>query len=100
MRAATRLSTVDGKVLAESHGVFANFSGLPEAEARFEFKSAKTDGNVYLPVPTLRTSGAFDDLNRAPAGCRVFPVDERGASGPLGRGRVRVAQSEDGGCGG
>ncbi|MEV6242175.1 S8 family serine peptidase [Lentzea sp. NPDC051838] len=98
VEARTKLSTVDGKVLANSPGVFANFSGLPEAEtryvldvqaqrspkwtpfapkvsARFEFKSGKTDGNVYLPVPTLRISGAFDDLNRAPAGCRVFPVD-------------------------
>ncbi|KJK49842.1 hypothetical protein UK23_12575 [Lentzea aerocolonigenes] len=98
VRARTKLSTVDGEVLAESPGVFANFSGLPEVEARyvldveatrspkwtpfapkvsarFEFKSAQTDGNVYLPVPTVRISGAFDDLNRAPAGCRVFPVD-------------------------
>jgi len=98
VQARTRLSTVDGKVLAESGGVFANFSGLPEAQARyvldveatrspkwtpfapkvsarFEFASAKTDGNVYLPVPTVRISGAFDDLNRAPSGCRVFPVD-------------------------
>ncbi|MFS8098471.1 S8 family serine peptidase [Lentzea alba] len=96
VQARTRLSTVDGRVLVDSSGVFANFSRLPEeptryvldveasrspkwtpfapkVSSRFEFTSGKTDGQVYLPVPTVRISGAFDDLNRAP--CGVFPVD-------------------------
>jgi subtilisin family serine protease len=114
VRARTQLSTVDGKVLAENDGVFVNFSGLPEAQARyvvdveaarspkwtpfapkvaarFEFVSGRTDGNVYLPVPTLRISGAFDDLNRAPAGCRVFPVDVSvvAQAGSVGAAEVR-----------
>ncbi len=62
-------------MLAESEGVFADFSGLAEAPVRFEFGSGRTEGNVYLPVPAVRISGAFDDLDRAPGGCRVFPVD-------------------------
>jgi hypothetical protein len=126
VRARTRLSTVDGKVLAENDGVFVNFSGLPEAEARyvvdveaarspkwtpfapkvaarFEFASGRTDGNVYLPVPTLRISGAFDDLNRAPAGCRIFPVDvsvvpQAGSAGAAEVRSVTVQASVDDGA--
>ena len=43
-----RLSTVEGEELAESEGVFANFSRLAEVSARFEFGSGSTEGNVYL----------------------------------------------------
>lgn len=124
--ARTRLSTVEGEVLAERDGVFANFSGLAEApvryvldleasrspewtpfapkvSARFEFLSGKTEGNVYLPVPTVRISGAFDDLNRAPAGCRVFPVDvsvvpQAGSVGAAAVKSVAVQASVDDGA--
>ncbi|MFI6102512.1 S8 family serine peptidase [Lentzea sp. NPDC051213] len=126
VRARTRLSTVDGKVLADSAGVFAAFSGLPEAparyvldveatrspkwtpfgpkvSARFEFVSGRTEGQVYLPVPTVRISGAFDELNRAPAGCRVFPVDvgvvpQAGSVGAAEVKRVTVQASTDDGA--
>ena len=43
-----RLSTVEGEELAESEGVFANFSRLAEVSARFEFGSGRSEGNVYL----------------------------------------------------
>ena len=85
-------------MIVEGDGVFATFSELaevparyvldveasrspkwtpfaPKVSARFEFVSGRPRGNVYLPAPTVRISGVFDDLNRAPAGCRVFPVD-------------------------
>ena len=124
VQARTRLSTMDGKVIADNGAVYANFSGLPEAEtryvldveasrspkwtpfapkvsARFEFASAKATGTVYLPVPTLRISGAFDDLNRAP-GCRVFPVDvsvtpQAGSTGAAEVRNVTVQASMDDG---
>lgn len=126
VRARTRLSTVDGRVIVENGGVFANFFGLPEAEtryvldveaerspkwtpfapkasARFEFSSARTDGQVYLPVPTLRISGAFDDLNRVPAGCGVFAVDisvtpQAGSVGSAAVRSVSVQASADDGA--
>jgi hypothetical protein len=124
--ARTRMSTVEGEVITEREGVFANFSGLPEAparyvldveasrspkwtpfapkvSARFEFVSGKTEGNVYLPVPTVRISGAFDDLNRAPAGCRVFGVDvnvvpQAGSVGAAAVKSVAVRASVDDGA--
>jgi hypothetical protein len=126
VQAGTRLSTVDGRVIVESDGVFAGFAGLPEeraryvldieasrspkwtpfapkVSARFEFASGRTDGQVYLPVPTVRISGSFDDLNRAPAGCRVFPVDisvvpQAGSVGAAAVKSVTVQSSVDDGA--
>ncbi|WP_232837195.1 molybdopterin-binding protein [Lentzea terrae] len=124
--ARTKLSTVDGKVLADNQGVWANFRDLPEAPTRyvldveaqrspkwtpfapkvatrFTFGSAKTDAQVYLPVPTLRISGPFDDLNRAPAGCAVFPLDisvtpQAGSAGAAAVRSVAVQASVDDGA--
>ncbi|NKE58100.1 S8 family serine peptidase [Lentzea sp. PSKA42] len=125
VQARTRLSTVDGKVLADSAGVFANFRDLPDeptryvldveaqrspkwtpfapkATTRFTFSSSKTDDQVYLPVPTLRITGPFDDLNRVPAACRVFPVDisvtpQTGSDGAAAVKSVTVQASTDDG---
>jgi hypothetical protein len=96
--ARTRLSIVDGRVLA----------------TRSTFGSARMDAQVYLPVPTLRITGPFDDLNRASAvksvtvqvsvddgaGWRSVPGRGGRRSWASGRDRVRVAQCEGGGCGG
>jgi subtilisin family serine protease len=126
VKAKTRLSTVDGKVIAENSGVFASFSGLPEAEtryvldveaarspkwtpfapkasARFEFVSGRTAEATYLPVPTVRITGRFDDLNRAPAGCKLFPVDvsvvpQTGSAGAAEVRGVTVRASTDDGA--
>ncbi len=58
-------------------------------EASWTFRSAESKDLAFLPLMYLRTTGAFDDLNRAPAGPFVLSVDVHRQPGTTSTAKVR-----------
>jgi subtilisin family serine protease len=73
----------------------------PEVRTRWSFTSARTMGKQYPPLLTVRTTGAFDDRNRAP-GLAWFPlsvtvVPQAGSTIPATVKEITVRTSTDDG---
>lgn len=72
-----------------------------KTETRWSFTSARTPGRQYLPLLTARTTGNFDDYNRAP-GRTWFPLTvtvapQAGSTTPATVEEVTVRMSTDDG---